>query len=161
VPGNLTFVFEYVETDLCRYMEKYPGPLNPSNVKLFLFQLLRGLDYIHQRKILHRDLKPQNLLISAQGELKLADFGLARAKSIPTHTYSNEVVTVWYRPPDVLLGSTDYSTSLDMWYVNIFHMYLVKLCLLVPPLTGEWVVSLWRCCVGVHSSQGSKEFRTS
>ncbi|KAG8138898.1 hypothetical protein E2320_001678, partial [Naja naja] len=81
---------------------------------LFLFQLLRGLSYIHHRYILHRDLKPQNLLISDTGELKLADFGLARAKSVPSHTYSNEVVTLWYRPPDVLLGSTEYSTCLDM-----------------------------------------------
>lgn len=64
---------------------------------------------------IYRDLKPQNLLISEIGELKLADFGLARAKSVPSHTYSHEVVTLWYRPPDVLLGSTDYSTSLDMW----------------------------------------------
>ena len=64
----------------------------------------------------HRDLKPQNLLISDIGELKLADFGLARAKSVPTRTYSHEVVTLWYRPPDVLMGSTQYSTPLDMWY---------------------------------------------
>lgn len=62
-----------------------------------------------------RDLKPQNLLISDVGELKLADFGLARAKSVPTRTYSHEVVTLWYRPPDVLMGSTQYSTQLDMW----------------------------------------------
>ena len=62
-----------------------------------------------------RDLKPQNLLISEIGELKLADFGLARAKSVPTRTYSHEVVTLWYRPPDVLMGSTEYSTPLDMW----------------------------------------------
>lgn len=62
-----------------------------------------------------RDLKPQNLLINQRGELKLADFGLARAKSVPTKTYSHEVVTLWYRPPDVLLGSTDYSWHIDMW----------------------------------------------
>ena len=61
------------------------------------------------------DLKPQNLLINDRGELKLADFGLARAKSVPTKTYSNEVVTLWYRPPDVLLGSTEYDSSIDMW----------------------------------------------
>ena len=84
-------------------------------MQLFLFQLLRGLAYCHQYRVLHRDLKPQNLLINQLGELKLADFGLARAKSVPTKTYSNEVVTLWYRPPDVLLGSTVYSTPIDMW----------------------------------------------
>ncbi|KAK3582637.1 hypothetical protein CHS0354_001682 [Potamilus streckersoni] len=115
---TLTFVFEYVHTDLSQYLEKHPGGLNTFNIKLFLLQLLRGLAYCHQRRILHRDLKPQNLLISESGELKLADFGLARAKSIPSHTYSNEVVTLWYRPPDVLLGSTNYSTSLDIWGVG-------------------------------------------
>lgn len=115
---TLTFVFEFVHTDLSQYLEKHPNGLNTFNVKLFLFQLLRGLAYCHQRRILHRDLKPQNLLISEIGELKLADFGLARAKSIPSHTYSHEVVTLWYRPPDVLLGSTNYSTSLDMWGVG-------------------------------------------
>jgi len=83
-------------------MEKHPGGLDHRNVRLFLFQLLRGLSYCHKRRVLHRDVKPQNLLISDCGELKLADFGLARAKSVPSHTYSHEVVTLWYRPPGEL-----------------------------------------------------------
>ncbi|RLV88729.1 hypothetical protein DV515_00015346 [Chloebia gouldiae] len=111
----LTLVFEYLDNDLKQYLENCGNLMSVHNVKIFMFQLLRGLAYCHGRKILHRDLKPQNLLINERGELKLADFGLARAKSVPTKTYSNEVVTLWYRPPDVLLGSTEYSTPIDMW----------------------------------------------
>ncbi|TRY60955.1 hypothetical protein TCAL_16340, partial [Tigriopus californicus] len=121
--SSLTFVFEYVHTDLSQYLEKNPGGLSAKNVKLFLFQLFRGLSYIHRRRILHRDVKPQNLLISEIGELKLADFGkLGTCQIRPVHTYSHEVVTLWYRPPDVLLGSTNYTTSLDIWLDKIFRV---------------------------------------
>merc|ERR1712226_307992 len=108
--------------------------LSMENVKLLMFQLLRGLDYCHAKRILHRDLKPQNLLISNKGELKLADFGLARAKSVPTKTYSNEVVTLWYRPPDVLLGSTQYDASIDMWGVGCI---LYEMCTGRPLFAGN------------------------
>uniref|UniRef100_A0A131XJH2 cyclin-dependent kinase n=1 Tax=Hyalomma excavatum TaxID=257692 RepID=A0A131XJH2_9ACAR len=143
---TLTFVFEYVHTDLSQYLEKHPGGLNPKNVKLFLFQLLRGLSYCHERVILHRDLKPQNLLISEQGELKLADFGLARAKSVPSRTYSHEVVTLWYRPPDVLLGSTDYSTSLDMWGVGCIFIEMITGAAAFPGVkdTTDQLDKIWR-----------------
>ncbi|MGH0170206.1 UNVERIFIED_CONTAM: hypothetical protein FKN15_060280 [Acipenser sinensis] len=105
------------DKDLKQYLDDCGNCIMMHNVKL-----LRGLAYCHSRKVLHRDLKPQNLLINERGELKLADFGLARAKSIPTKTYSNEVVTLWYRPPDILLGSTDYSTPIDLWGVGcIFY----------------------------------------
>uniref|UniRef100_A0A3B5M336 mitogen-activated protein kinase n=1 Tax=Xiphophorus couchianus TaxID=32473 RepID=A0A3B5M336_9TELE len=110
---TLTFVFEYVQqTDLAQYMTQHPGGLHSHNVRIFMFQLLRALSYIHSRRILHRDLKPHNLLISYLGELKLADF-LARSKSIPAQNFSSEVVTLCYRPPDVLMGSIRYSTALD------------------------------------------------
>ncbi|KAL4659335.1 cyclin-dependent kinase 17 [Arapaima gigas] len=119
---SLMLVFEYLDKDLKQYMDDCGNIMSMHNVKIFLFQILRGLAYCHRRKVLHRDLKPQNLLINERGELKLADFGLARAKSVPTKTYSNEVVTLWYRPPDVLLGSSEYSTQIDMWGVGcIFY----------------------------------------
>ncbi|XP_008113842.1 cyclin-dependent kinase 18 isoform X2 [Anolis carolinensis] len=122
---SLTLVFEYLDSDLKQYLDNCGNLMSMHNVKIFMFQLLRGLSYCHQLKILHRDLKPQNLLINGKGELKLADFGLARAKSVPTKTYSNEVVTLWYRPPDVLLGSTEYSTPIDMWGVGCIHYEMV------------------------------------
>lgn len=125
---TLTFVFEYMKDDLSRYLENHPQGLDTFDIKLLLFQLLRGLSFCHQKKILHRDLKPQNLLINEAGELKLADFGLARAKSVPSRTFSHEVVTMWYRPPDVLLGSTEYSTSLDIWGVG---------CIFAEMTTGQ------------------------
>ncbi|XP_048872277.1 cyclin-dependent kinase 17-like isoform X2 [Brienomyrus brachyistius] len=133
----LTLVFEYLEKDLKQYMDDCGSIMSVHNAKIFLFQLLRGLAYCHRRKVLHRDLKPQNLLINDKGELKLADFGLARAKSVPTKTYSNEVVTLWYRPPDVLLGSTEYSTPIDMWGVGCIFYEMVTGRPLFPGSTVE------------------------
>jgi serine/threonine protein kinase len=102
---KLTLVFEYLDQDLKKYLDVCDGGLDITVVKSFLFQLLTGVTYCHHHRVLHRDLKPQNLLINREGELKLADFGLARAFGIPVRSYTHEVVTLWYRAPDVLLGS--------------------------------------------------------
>ena len=81
-----------------------------------MLQLFRGLDYCHSRNVLHRDIKPQNLLINEiTKELKIADFGLARSVSLSVPCYSTEVITLWYRPPEILLGADFYTTSVDIW----------------------------------------------
>ncbi|EGF84113.1 hypothetical protein BATDEDRAFT_36457 [Batrachochytrium dendrobatidis JAM81] len=115
---TLTLVFEFMDQDLKKFMDVHGGALKPSLCCNFMFQLLRGIMFCHDNRVLHRDLKPQNLLINSNFELKLADFGLARAFGIPVNTFSNEVVTLWYRAPDVLLGSRNYSTSIDMWSIG-------------------------------------------
>ncbi|KAJ8481485.1 hypothetical protein ONZ45_g15300 [Pleurotus djamor] len=114
---KLTLIFEYADQDLKKYMDQHGdrGALDPNTVRSFMFQLLKGTAFCHENQVLHRDLKPQNLLINRKGELKLGDFGLARAFGVPVNTFSNEVVTLWYRAPDVLLGSRTYSTSIDVW----------------------------------------------
>ncbi|XP_073994644.1 cyclin-dependent kinase 17-like isoform X2 [Rhodnius prolixus] len=153
---SLTLVFEYLEKDLKQYMDDHGNMLSMNNVKLFLFQLLRGLSYCHRRRILHRDLKPQNLLINERGELKLADFGLARAKSVPTKTYSNEVVTLWYRPPDVLMGSTEYSTQIDMWGVGCIFFEMASGRPLFPGSTVEEELSLITRLLGPLEGQADQ-----
>lgn len=115
---KLTLVFEYLDQDLKKYLDICENGLETSVLKSFLYQLLQGVAYCHEHRVLHRDLKPQNLLINREGELKLADFGLARAFGIPVRSYTHEVVTLWYRAPDVLMGSRKYSTPVDMWSIG-------------------------------------------
>ncbi|XP_041968470.1 cyclin-dependent kinase 2-like [Aricia agestis] len=112
---KLFLVFEFLQMDLKKLMEISKGPLRLDLVKSYLRQLLEGVAYCHSRRVLHRDLKPQNLLIDTVGHIKLADFGLARAFGIPVRAYTHEVVTLWYRAPEILLGAKFYSTAVDVW----------------------------------------------
>ncbi|XP_026190999.1 cell division control protein 2 homolog [Cyclospora cayetanensis] len=135
---RLTLVFEYLEQDLKEVLDACrPAGLEPQVVKSFLYQLLKGIAYCHQHRVLHRDLKPQNLLISRGGTLKLADFGLARAFGIPVRSYTHEVVTLWYRAPDVLMGSNTYSTPVDIWSIGCIFAEMVNGRPLFPGSNNE------------------------
>lgn len=113
--SKLCLVFEWVTQDLKQLMDKTPGGLPLAQVKSLMFQLLRGIDYCHRKAVMHRDLKPQNILVDDKGILKLADFGLARSFSVPLKKYTHEVVTLWYRAPEVLLGTNIYTPGVDVW----------------------------------------------
>ena len=137
--NKLMLVFEYMDGDLKKYMDTHGdrGALKPMTIKSFMYQLLKGIDFCHQNRVLHRDLKPQNLLINSKGQLKLGDFGLARAFGIPVNTFSNEVVTLWYRAPDVLLGSRTYNTSIDIWSAGCIMAEMYTGRPLFPGTTNE------------------------
>ena len=92
----------------------------------YMHQLLDGIAYCHKHRVLHRDLKPQNLLIDNDGHIKLADFGLARAFGLPVRNFTHEVVTLWYRPPEILLGSKSYSTAVDVWSLGCIFAEMVS-----------------------------------
>jgi serine/threonine protein kinase len=94
-------------------------------LQYFLYQILRGLKYIHSANVIHRDLKPSNLLLNANCDLKICDFGLARPSS-ESDMMTEYVVTRWYRAPELLLNSTDYSAAIDVWSVGCIFMELIN-----------------------------------
>eukprot|EP00951_Prasinocladus_malaysianus_P040628 scaffold469086_cov42-Prasinocladus_malaysianus.AAC.1 len=136
----LYLVFEYLTTDLKKFMDrngKGPAyPLPKHIIKSFMYQLVKGVAHCHKHGVMHRDLKPQNLLVDDsnpdQPVLKIADLGLARAFSIPIKSYTHEIVTLWYRSPEVLLGGTHYSTPVDMWSVGCIFAEMVRKAPLFP-----------------------------
>ncbi len=94
-------------------------------MQYFLYQLLRGLKYVHSANVLHRDLKPSNLLVNANCDLKIADFGLARTTS-DTNFMTEYVVTRWYRAPELLLNCSEYTEAIDVWSVGCIFMELLN-----------------------------------
>lgn len=108
----LTIVFEFIDYDLMTYIHLH------GNVFYLINQFVSGINYIHSRNIVHRDLKPPNILVNSKGILKIADFGLARKLGMTDVTYTSEVVTLWYRAPELLMGKTNYGLEIDIWSVG-------------------------------------------
>ncbi|KAB5594825.1 Cyclin-dependent kinase 7 [Ceratobasidium theobromae] len=147
---NLNLVLEFLETDLEAVIKDRSNVFLPADIKSWMAMTLRGLEYCHRNWVLHRvrlirfkrlvqlkrmqDLKPNNLLIAADGELKIADFGLARDFTDPAQKMTCQVITRWYRPPELLYGARYYSTGVDMWSVGCIF---AELMLRTPYLPGE------------------------
>ncbi|XP_063468647.1 cyclin-dependent kinase 10 isoform X5 [Symphalangus syndactylus] len=115
---SIFLVMGYCEQDLASLLENMPTPFSEAQVKCIVLQVLRGLQYLHRNFIIHRDLKVSNLLMTDKGCVKTADFGLARAYGVPVKPMTPKVVTLWYRAPELLLGTTTQTTSIDMCRVS-------------------------------------------
>eukprot|EP00743_Colponemidia_sp_Colp-15_P001682 GILK01001838.1.p1 GENE.GILK01001838.1~~GILK01001838.1.p1 ORF type:complete len:394 (-),score=37.18 GILK01001838.1:268-1449(-) len=127
---DIYVISELMETDLASII-KSPQPLSDEHCQFFLYQILRGMKYIHSANILHRDLKPRNLLVNSNCDLKICDFGLARVdfghdSRFTTKAMTDYVATRWYRPPEVLLAYRKYSKSIDMWSIGCIFAELLN-----------------------------------
>ena len=134
---KIYMVFELMTTDLKDFFDKNKDASN--YIKPIAYQILVGIKECHSKRILHRDLKPKNILLNVKEssgkktiETKIADFGLSKAFVVPFRPYTNEVVTLWYRAPEILLGSKDYFTPVDMWSFG---------CILAEMINGRALVS--------------------
>ena len=121
--GNLFLVFEYVEKNLLEVLEKSPDGLNPKLIRSFVFQMCKAVHYLHINKMIHRDVKPENLLIDENMNLKLCDFGFARKinlneKNNNVDAMTDYVATRWYRSPELLLSNGIYGPEVDYWAIG-------------------------------------------
>ena len=126
---KIVLIFEYADMDPKIYVDKEKGIKDLKLIQQFTLQILNGLYYCNINRIIHRDLKPQNLLlITSEMKLKLCDFGLSRMFSLPMGKMTHEIITLWYRPPEVLLGIENYTTKVDSWSIG---------CIMAEMITGK------------------------
>ena len=140
-------VFEYLDHDLAGILTHPHFTFRPEHIKELLRQMLEGLHYLHHRGILHRDIKGSNILLSAEGLLKLADFGLARLyhKHRANLDYTNRVITLWYRPPELLLGATAYGPAVDIWSIGCILLEMVTKKAIFPGIDEiDQLVRIWK-----------------
>ena len=123
---KIVLIFELTEMDLKKYLDKEKFIKDVKIIQSFTLQILNGLYYCNINRIIHRDLKPQNLLITNDLKLKLCDFGLSRMFSLPMGKMTHEIITLWYRPPEVLLGIENYTTKVDSWSIGCIMAEMIN-----------------------------------
>ena len=133
--NELYLVSELMETDLTQIIKSQQS-LSDEHIQFFLYQLLRGLKYIHSCGIIHRDLKPRNLLVNSNCDLKICDFGLSRpniqALMTPSASLTDYIATRWYRAPEVILSWRQYTSAIDVWSVGCILAELIRRKPLMP-----------------------------
>jgi cell division cycle 2-like protein len=157
--GSIFLVLDFLEHDLKTLLEDMSEPFLTSEIKTLLTQLVSGVSYLHDNWILHRDLKTSNLLLSNRGQLKIADFGMARYFGDPPPKLTQLVVTLWYRAPELLLGAEKYGTTVDMWSVGcIFGELLLREPLLQGKNEVDELSKIFELC-GIPTEETWPGFR--
>mmetsp|Transcript_28633 Transcript_28633/g.77131 ORF Transcript_28633/g.77131 Transcript_28633/m.77131 type:complete len:431 (+) Transcript_28633:38-1330(+) len=126
--SSIYMVFEFMDHDLTGLMKSHHARFTIKQIKCYMQQLLEGMNYCHQEGVLHRDIKSANLLVNSRGELKIGDFGLARKfDRTKDQALTNRCITLWYRPPELLLGATRYGPEVDVWSIGcVFGEILLR-----------------------------------
>lgn len=143
--GCLCLVLGFYEVDLEMIIKDRSLILTPGDVKAWMMMLLRGLEHCHQRNVLHRDIKPNNLLVGPDGQLKLADFGLTRSMGHQMQAMTSQVVTRWYRAPELLFGTRYYTAAVDVWAAGcIFAEMMLRTPFLVADTDMSQITTIFR-----------------
>ena len=160
-PSDIYLVMEFVEHDLKTLQEEMSQPFRLSEVKTLMLQITSAVDYLHTHWILHRDLKTSNILLNNRGEVKLADFGMARPFGDPMPPHLTQlVVTLWYRAPELLLGAEKYDTAIDVWSLGcIMGELLQNMPLLQGKNEVDQLAKVFALC-GIPTAKSWPKFRS-